>query len=580
MLSYLLPPEISYAQILSYGLVSAAAGLALTIVTPILVIVPLQLHRISFAPDNVPWVGQRSYGFFPKLRSTLAALKYERQNLEEGWAKYSSKGKPFVRPSLHWPSVVLPPSNAEWLAHQPENAIAATKAQDEILALEWLASGPSNAFIHDFTVIRRDLTRQINACVPEILDEIRYAFDLHFTMGKDTGDGWKDVLIVDAIRKAVCGVSNRVIVGLPICRSEEYFHAVSRWWICFGLTGLVFRSFIPGPLQRFIMPVLSLPTWFWRRKVADMYEPEVARRIKVIQEAKAKGVPLDKNADDRHNDLMQWLVEQSIRSHDPAEMDPRNLSNKLVLFNLFATHTITTVLTTLFTTLLTHEFSNETLAALREEAAQILPNAAEASTITRQMPLHDSVLRETLRLNPSFDDALLREVVAPAGLTTPEGVYLPQGSHVAMHTRLMQRSDWMGEGQDWSSFQPFRYSELAADRHEAQKQATRGALPTGDDATEEEKATALPADKGQVSAVQISDKFLPFGLGRHACPGRFFAANTLKLMLAYLVLNFDMQPFPADKQPEYIEFGGVSLLLENTTVKMRRREEEKASDVA
>jgi hypothetical protein len=184
-------------------------------------------------------------------------------------------------------------------------------------------------------VIRRDLTRQINACVPEILDEIRYAFDLHFTTGKEDADGWKDVLIVDAIRKAVCGVANRVIVGLPICRSEEYFHAVSRWWICFGLTGLVFRSFIPGPLQRIIMPVLSLPTWFWRRKVANMYEPEVARRIKVIQEAKARGEPLDKNADDRHNDLMQWLVEQSIRCQDAAEMDPRNLSNKLVLFNLF-----------------------------------------------------------------------------------------------------------------------------------------------------------------------------------------------------------------------------------------------------
>lgn len=249
--------------------------------------------------------------------------------------QYSSKNLPFVRPSLHWPSVVLPPSNAAWLAQQPETAIAATKAQDEILALEWLASGPSNAFIHDFTVIRRDLTRQINACVPEILDEIRYAFDLHFTKGEDVGEGWRDVLVVEALRKAVCGVANRVIVGLPICRSEEYFHAVSRWWICFGLTGLVFRSFIPGPLQRFIMPVLSLPTWFWRRKVANMYEPEVARRLRVLQEAKVKGESLGKNAEDRRNDLMQWLVEQSIRSNDPAEMDARNLSNKLVLFNLF-----------------------------------------------------------------------------------------------------------------------------------------------------------------------------------------------------------------------------------------------------
>lgn len=66
-----------------------------------------------------------------------------------------------------------------------------------------------------------------------------------------------------------------------------------------------------------------------------MYEPEVARRIRMIQEAKAKGEPLDKNAEDRRNDLMQWLVEQSVHSNDPAEMDSRNLANKLVLFNLF-----------------------------------------------------------------------------------------------------------------------------------------------------------------------------------------------------------------------------------------------------
>lgn len=54
-------------------------------------------------------------------------------------------------------------------------------------------------------------------------------------------------------------------------------------------------------------------------------------------------------------------------------------------------------------------------------------------------------------------------------------------------------------------------------------------------------------------------------------PGRFFAASTLKLMLASLVLEFDMEPFAEDKQPEYIEFGGVKLLKENTIVRMRRR---------
>ena len=67
-----------------------------------------------------------------------------------------------------------------------------------------------------------------------------------------------------------------------------------------------------------------------------MFEPEVARRVKLIQDAIARGEPLKTNEDDdRSNDLMQWLIEQSVHSKDPAEMSPRNLSNKLVLFNLF-----------------------------------------------------------------------------------------------------------------------------------------------------------------------------------------------------------------------------------------------------
>jgi hypothetical protein len=230
----------------------------------------------------------------------------------------------------------LPPCDAEWLAKQPENVIAASKAQDEVLGLEWLASGPSNAFIHDFTVIRRDLTRQINTCLPDVLDEIQYTFDKHFCQGEDATDGWKDVLVNDAVRRAVCGVANRVIIGLPVCRSEIYFDAVQKWWICFGLTGLVFRSFIPRPFQRLVMPILSLPTWYWRRRIVNMFEPEVARRVAMIQDAKSRGEPLKASKDDdRSNDLMQWLIEQASCSNDPTEMSPRNLSNKLVLFNLF-----------------------------------------------------------------------------------------------------------------------------------------------------------------------------------------------------------------------------------------------------
>jgi hypothetical protein len=125
------------------------------------------------------------------------------------------------------------------------------------------------------------------------------------------------------------------------------------------------------------------------------------------------------------------------------------------------------------------------------------------------MPLHDSLLRETLRLNPAFDDSMLREVVAPAGVHTPEGVYLPCGSHVAMHTRLMQRSEWACGGgeeegrQDWGEFRPFRWCEMADEERRRVKEGGEG----GD---------GEEGGKGQICAVQISERYMLFGLGRHA----------------------------------------------------------------
>lgn len=35
--------------------------------------------------------------------------------------------------------------------------------------------------------------------------------------------------------------------------------------------------------------------------------------------------------------------------------------------------------------------------------------------------------------------------------------------------------------------------------------------------------------------------FMPFGYRRHACPGRWFAAQSMKQALAYLVLNYDVE---------------------------------------
>lgn len=51
----------------------------------------------------------------------------------------------------------------------------------------------------------------------------------------------------------------------------------------------------------------------------------------------------------------------------------------------------------------------------------------------------------------------------------------------------------------------------------------------------------------------ISDNFLAFGSGAHACPGRFLAAYELKIMMIELLTHFEMK-FPEGQQarPESI----------------------------
>ena len=51
----------------------------------------------------------------------------------------------------------------------------------------------------------------------------------------------------------------------------------------------------------------------------------------------------------------------------------------------------------------------------------------------------------------------------------------------------------------------------------------------------------LQQDSKKYDIVATSPKFLPFGCGRHACPGHYFAACKLKIMLAHTVLNYDVK---------------------------------------
>ena len=137
----------------------------------------------------------------------------------------------------------------------------------------------------------------------------------------------------------------------------------------------------------------------------------------------------------------------------------------------------------------------------------------------------DSAIRESIRLSDVAMTALARDVVS-SKLDLGNGIQVPRGVRIVFPTQAIHRGPRYYE--DPLHFDPFRFSrrfEGAAD-------------PIGRRAS------------GQESITSITDSFLAFGHGKHACPGRWFAAQTMKQALATILLNFDVEVVrkPAKRQ--------------------------------
>ena len=76
----------------------------------------------------------------------------------------------------------------------------------------------------------------------------------------------------------------------------------------------------------------------------------------------------------------------------------------------------------------------------------------------------------------------------------------------------------------------------------------------------------------QRSATAGDDKFLAFGYGRHMCPGRFFAINEMKVMLATMLQNYDIRHMTERPKRQNVLENMVP--FKSTTIFVRKRIED------
>lgn len=87
------------------------------------------------------------------------------------------------------------------------------------------------------------------------------------------------------------------------------------------------------------------------------------------------------------------------------------------------------------------------------------------------------------------------------------------------------------------------------------------------------KMRETPGLETAAQAVSISPQHLAFGLGKHACPGRFFAIALNKIILCHVLLEYDFKV--ADGwNPTVRKYGFVWQADPVAKVSVRRRKEE------
>ncbi|KAK7753718.1 hypothetical protein SLS62_004341 [Diatrype stigma] len=523
-----------------------------------------QLLRPSQLPD-LPILGAKPGEWFPLQRAKWRNTKDMKAATEIAYSQYRDRACIFPVAGAH-SFVHLPHKELQWLVEQPDSDISMAEQTNNSLQLEYTVTDPKlvHAPIH-VNLISSILTRETGNLVPDLLDEIQYSFD--GLWGMDT-DNFKTIGVYDVMRRIIGQVTNRVFVGLPLCRDPALLDVAMAYAQDVPLASTALR-FIWKPLRPLAALFITIPNHLHTNRFYRILRPEIQRRLRAYEARRAD--PETKAAEPEPNDFLQWSIRQAKALDDPYFSKADTLAGRILLLNFASIHTSSFAITHAILDLASsrHAYLEELRAEIRAVLAE--HGGRWDKRTLAAMPKLDSVMRESQRVNSFVTVATNRTVVNPKGVTTPSGIHLAKGTTVCTPSYPVFHDPSIYP--EPHVFKPFRFAEkrAAAEVAEAEAEAKVGAVGEGGDNQNNNSGSKSSAyvQRARQAFATTSPEYLAFGHGRHACPGRFFASSELKLMLAYIVLNYDFEI--QEKRPENFWFGMNRVPPMKATIRVKRR---------
>ncbi|CAE7025952.1 hypothetical protein CFE70_003690 [Pyrenophora teres f. teres 0-1] len=329
-------------------------------------------------------------------------------------------------------------------------------------------------------------------------------------------DDWTEVCINEKLVDVVSKVSGAVFVGREMSKNPEYLDACSNYTLDLMTAVSAIKRVRPWlrPIQAPRLPeIIKL-----RQREAvccRLLEPIIKERMHLKATDPTWQEP---------DDMVQWLINRD---------GGKESVEKMAMFQLglifAAIHTTTMTATNILYTLVS---TPEYLDPLRDEIRQLMAENDGKITFRalQKMEKLDSYMKEATRIYPTGVTAFGRTVMK--GFTLSNGQYIPQGVIIETPAAAVYT-----DGEYYSNpeiFDGYRSFNL--------------------------RASGNAADIARNQFVTTNELNLNFGYGRHACPGRFFATNEIKMVLARMILEYDMK-MPDGQTERYpqIDMGRMSI---------------------
>ncbi|ROW08896.1 hypothetical protein VMCG_02864 [Cytospora schulzeri] len=550
---------------------------------PAVLIVAYLIHQLFFKPTNLPdlpVLNARKGEWFPLLRASWRNALDFKSACKQAYSQYHDEAC-IIPLAGSGNMIMLPAKDTRFVTDQPEHVLSLHESAMEGLQCDYtmekrLVQQP----VHQH-LITTTLTQQIGNLVPDLAEETALSLDALWGGGGassgDDDDGWREVCVYKTLQQSIGRVTNRIFVGLPVCRDPDLVRLAVAFAQDVPAASVLLRL-LPRALRPLAGPLLTIPNRLHERAYLRVLLPTVERRLREYderhgragsgtsgpgkQEACSSSSPSPLLGPEP-NDLLQWMIRQARESGDPYLCSARTLALRVLVLNFASIHTSSFAITHAVLDLVSSRPGH--MDELRDEVRSVLARHGGAwdKRAVAEMEKLDSAFRESQRLNSFVTVGLGRLVVAEGGLTTPGGVHIAKGNSVCVPGYATHHDPDIYPGAD--EFRPFRFSEK---RRVDTREGDGGDDGGGGD---KEAAQASYVSRARQQWATTSNEFLGFGHGRAACPGRFFAATELKLMLAHLILHYDFEML--ESRPRNVWFAVNRVPPMEQTIRIRRRKE-------